>query len=89
MEHCRVSRGGYPGIKDVNVTLEPHPANAGYRNRIGQSSRGADAEGRAENLLSKSGGNLVQVNDAGLQLVHCHLSRTRFFGILREGIVSG
>ena len=28
-EHCRVPSGGYSGIKNVNVTLEPHPAGSG------------------------------------------------------------
>ena len=88
MVHCRVPSGGYSGVNNVNVTLEPHPDGAGYRNRVGHSKRGADAEGAAENSLSDSGGDLVKVNDVGLQLVYCHLPRTKFFGVV-GGVVSG
>ena len=79
MEDCRVPSGGYSGIKNVNVTLEPHPDGGGYRNRVSQRKRGAGAEGAAENLLSQADGDLVQVDDVGLQLVHCHLPWTKFF----------
>jgi hypothetical protein len=49
-KHCRVPSGGYSGIKNVNVTLEPHPTAAVYRNVVGQSNQGAgeEQEGRED-----------------------------------------
>ena len=39
-EHCRVPSGGYSGIKNVNVTLKPHPTGAS------RESADAGGEGR-------------------------------------------
>ena len=51
-EHCRVPSGGYSWIKNVNVTLDPHPAGA--------SKESADAEGERRRI-SRVG---VELDDA-------------------------
>jgi len=50
MTHCRVPSGGYSGIKNVNVTLEPHPAAAVYRDGVGQSRESTDNEGKGREI---------------------------------------
>ena len=42
--------GVYSGIKNINMSLGPHPAGAVYRTGVGQSNESADAEGEGRGV---------------------------------------